>query len=869
MAIENALLDQAFRRLYVTVSAGRLFDQAVDAGSVFVSADLGGAKAESEPQRSSASMVWNWKCELEPTATCTHCVLAVVRRRFMANETIGQAVVPLASLADQHAHVLTVTLAPPALPHDTVGELTLTLLYADYQQLRRSVLGDASTHDHGFRRAASLEAATSSSPFLFGGGGGGGGPPRALPVPARFVTAEHSSAAPISSTHASSTADVVSVATSPDLRDGRGTLWGMSPGCGSRAMTTTSASAAHQQHHHHQQQHQQHQHQHKQEQLELGFLYEEDQGQLRTELNYERAELLRCKTEAASARFARHILRAMVSRLVAKRRALQAEVRHMEGERAMLTVQLQLLLSKADADADAAAADAASGAMVAAGDGPYAMPVNAEAASLRLLDEAESRHARLLAQRRKEHLTTVGSLQREYISALHTIKDDAFGGDVSVARSDFRALELLGSPAAARTGDAAAIRPGDGDDDQEEEALEAAGGLAGGGGAPRRARFAAATSGGGLSSSSSPPAAASPGFGADEMRRAHDRLQREVFVLEQQLQRTKDQVLRGENALATAEASALQLRGAAVAAEEARARAEARCAEAEAKAARTADDLARARKEAAGLRGAMAGAGDAERAWHEERSELRAALIEMGERREAELRSLHYEHERVVRGLEERLAFEAASREYDRTEAQQLSEALKAAHRGGGAPGGIPGGAPAGSSGVGAVAEARPSASTAAAAAGKRAATPPGPASVGGGGGSAPLAAAATTPKAPKPPPPPPQTPLQTPPPQRPSQTPPPQRPPQPPPPPAASDSPAGPSASNAGAAPGSGFGRKAVQRASPAATSAGGGAAAEGTPPAGATPRKAGGAKKPKAAAGAARKPARRTNAASTPLGK
>ena len=48
--LEDALLAHAFRRLYVTVSTGRLFDSAAEpeAGSVYVSADLGGVKAESD-----------------------------------------------------------------------------------------------------------------------------------------------------------------------------------------------------------------------------------------------------------------------------------------------------------------------------------------------------------------------------------------------------------------------------------------------------------------------------------------------------------------------------------------------------------------------------------------------------------------------------------------------------------------------------------------------------------------------------------------------------------------------------------------------------------------------------------------------------
>ena len=87
---------------------------------------------------------------------------------------------------------------------------------------------------------------------------------------------------------------------------------------------------------------------------ELGFIYEQDRGVLRAELGAEKAELLRARTEAASARFARNILRTMVSRLIEKRRAMHGELRHMEHERAALNVQLSLLKHKARSSEEAA-----------------------------------------------------------------------------------------------------------------------------------------------------------------------------------------------------------------------------------------------------------------------------------------------------------------------------------------------------------------------------------------------------------------------------------------------------------------------------------------------------------------------------------
>ena len=379
---------------------------------------------------------------------------------------------------------------------------------------------------------------------------------------------------------------------------------------------------------------------------------------------------MRCKTEAAGARFARHILRAMVSRLVEKRRALQSEVRHMESERAMLTVQLQLLLGQA---ASAGSTE----------DAATAAARNAETASLILLDEAEARHAKLLAERRRAHLSVVGSLQREYIQALHTIKDEGFGPEG--ASPPGTRLELMMITPGAATGTDTPSATG------ASEAYE-------GGTVPHAHCSTAATFTPGFTpgetAHSGTPGAVSYGletpsmlvpaaaFSADEVQTRQSRMQKEIFMLEQQLQRLKDQVLGGDNALAAAEGAQLQLRGLAAAAEEAKAEAEARRDEAETRAQLATEERDAARREVAELRSTIADAGGAERRWLEERNELRAALLEMAERRQTELHAMRTEHERAVRALEERLAFETASREYDRTEAQQLAAALKAMQAG-------------------------------------------------------------------------------------------------------------------------------------------------------------------------------------------
>ena len=497
----------------------------------------------------------------------------------MGTEVMGQALVPLSSLQDQHAHILTVTLSPPASPHNTIGGPPR--FYADYQQLRRAMVGDAEprgssqqrSRDLGWASGSIIELTAANGNLIRSSGssssvGSVGRPPPALPVPARFASAEHSSAAPISATHTSSTSLVVSTATSPDAHAG-GRSRGVLPSPDVHLVRGHSGGS---------------------EGSEVGFLY--DRGQLRRELDLERAELMRCKTEAAGARFARHILRAMVSRLVEKRRALQSEVRHMESERAMLTVQLQLLLGQA---ASAGSTE----------DAATAAARNAETASLVLLDEAEARHAKVLAERRRAHLSVVGSLQREYIQALHTIKDEGFGPEGA-------------SPPGTRLSDDHARR---GHRYRNAQRLGRRG--VRGRDAPRapfhRRTFTPGFTPGETAHRGTPGAAAyglethsmlvpAAAFAADEVQTRQSRMQKEIFMLEQQLQRLKDQVLDGDNALATAEGAQLQLRGLAAAAEEAKAEAEARRDEAETRAKLATEERDAARREVAELRATIADA---------------------------------------------------------------------------------------------------------------------------------------------------------------------------------------------------------------------------------------------------------------------
>ena len=66
-----------------------------------------------------------------------------------------------------------------------------------------------------------------------------------------------------------------------------------------------------------------------------------------------------------------------------------------------------------------------------------------------------------------------------------------------------------------------------------------------------------------------------------------------------------------------------------------------------------------------------------ESAWVAERTKLHDALRTLDEQRVNDAKAIHAEHEATIRDLEERLAFETASREYDRKEAAQLGAALK------------------------------------------------------------------------------------------------------------------------------------------------------------------------------------------------
>lgn len=163
----------------------------------------------------------------------------------------------------------------------------------------------------------------------------------------------------------------------------------------------------------------------------------------------------------------------------------------------------------------------------------------------------------------------------------------------------------------------------------------------------------------------------------------YDALQRQTFVLEAQLQRQRSSLLQKDAALAAAEAHALRLRGIAAKAEEEAAAKDARVEAAEATASAASAELSAVRSELEALRVMSDVVGRSEDAWAAERAELLKAAARTEDRWKREAAAARLEHERAMRSLEEDLAFETASREFDRREAQQLSAALLSQQRGG------------------------------------------------------------------------------------------------------------------------------------------------------------------------------------------
>ena len=159
--------------------------------------------------------------------------------------------------------------------------------------------------------------------------------------------------------------------------------------------------------------------------------------------------------------------------------------------------------------------------------------------------------------------------------------------------------------------------------------------------------------------------------------RREAQIQGEIFNLETQIQQLKDQLLLRDDGLRDAETSLLQLRGAVATAEDARAEAEKRCEGALEARAQMKQQLAMSRKELEKRRAQAHSSVEAEEAWVGEKAKMIKAMKAAEQQHEADVRSIHAEHEKAMRAIEERLAFETAARAYDRTEAQQLSAALK------------------------------------------------------------------------------------------------------------------------------------------------------------------------------------------------
>ena len=123
--LEAMMVSASYRRLFVSVTSTRLFDAAADSGMVTVSAEAGeNARADSQPQHAATGLEWSFRADLEPGPQVSHCVLAVNRTRFLGQpEPIGEAVVPLDSLIDQRAHVLTLSLAPRSASRPAISAI--------------------------------------------------------------------------------------------------------------------------------------------------------------------------------------------------------------------------------------------------------------------------------------------------------------------------------------------------------------------------------------------------------------------------------------------------------------------------------------------------------------------------------------------------------------------------------------------------------------------------------------------------------------------------------------------------------------------------------------------------------------------------
>ena len=607
-----------------------------------------GVRVESQPVAASEPQ-WAWSASVEPTTDCTEVLIAVNRKQlFGGSEVIGSAAVPLSVLMDQQPHTLHLALRPPdpaqAEGMAQTGAVVATLRFADYEALRQSLatlVGSSSTESS----TRGAMATTVSAPQTVAGGGTRHNPPPVIAVPANANAVPHAAGA--------STDGVPRVAHA----------------AARPSSLASSASSA-----------------------ELGFLYE-DVRLIQQETSHEQAALTRARTDAAGARLARNILRATVHNLVEKRRVVASELRRMESTRSELAVQLSLLQRKA---AVAAEAEVEEG-------GRHA---SSASTALALYDEAERRHAAVLASRRSEHLTVVRSLQQEFVGSLSQIRaggaSRADSGGAEGGREGEYGDEAGGGWEVAPTG--ATSRSAGADETTAEIAAEqltrewrasAALGvegarLKGGEWAPAALRSSGEGSHaarmdqlvqheGGVRS---PTAAAMQALEAGG--RAHTpggHLHRSLLLLEAQLHQHREAILRKDKALEAAEGAALKLRGVAAVADEARAAAEQRAERAEAAALAAEAEAAALRTDLEDLRQTSSAFGQGEEAWAAERQQLLTSVAAGSARHRREVETVRAEHERAMRALEEDLAFETASRDFDRQEAQQLGAALKGRQR--------------------------------------------------------------------------------------------------------------------------------------------------------------------------------------------
>jgi hypothetical protein len=117
-------------------------------------------------------IVWNWNVQITPTAGCTEVIVALNKRTFLGGvDVLGLVSVPLSALWDQQSHSfqLPISAATPKDPRERkerIGEIIMSLRYADYEALRQHLMGSEMATPVAFEYPAVqplIGASTSSS----------------------------------------------------------------------------------------------------------------------------------------------------------------------------------------------------------------------------------------------------------------------------------------------------------------------------------------------------------------------------------------------------------------------------------------------------------------------------------------------------------------------------------------------------------------------------------------------------------------------------------------------------------------------------------------------------------------------------------